>query len=79
MGIRERKPVSPDFDVAVKRHPTAGRDSEGVGHRAQPGSVAAIVQLFGSVAVVTTCSSGGVESLAEPAAETTLSDWLVLS
>jgi hypothetical protein len=22
-GIRERKPVSPDFDVAVKRHPLA--------------------------------------------------------
>jgi hypothetical protein len=47
-GIREKKSVSPDFDVAVMWLSTAtiaGRDSEGVGHRDPPDSLATMVRL----------------------------------
>jgi hypothetical protein len=38
-GIREGKSVNPDFDVAVERHQLLD-DSEGVGHRDPPDSLA---------------------------------------
>jgi hypothetical protein len=40
-GIREGRSVSPDFDVAVKRHQLL--NSEGVGHRGPPDSLATIL------------------------------------
>jgi hypothetical protein len=39
-GIRKAKSVSPDFDVAVKRHQLLDGDSEGVGHGNPPDSLA---------------------------------------